>query len=308
MKKITIFTPTYNRAYLLPKLYESLRNQTDKSFIWLIVDDGSTDDTKEVLEQFERDNIIEIEYYFKQNGGKNTAMDFANTVCKTDYIACVDSDDYLTNNCIETLLSVIPECDKDEKCCGIVARRFKPNKEPFMNGWPQRNTKLFFSQLEKEYGYNSDTFLIFKTNIIKNYRFPTIDGEKFITESVFYNQFMHDFTMLTCDEAMYIAEYMPDGYTSSGKDLFFKNPKGYYYALKMYANISIKYKRSFKDRVFYMAYMYSWEKIFSFKNLFKNEFKFNLFYKICGKLGMVFVFNKLKKEYKSFREKNVKNG
>ena len=96
MKKITVFTPTYNRAGLLVQLYDSLKKQTSKDFVWLIVDDGSTDNTKDVVDGFIKENKIEIDYHYKPNGGKNTAIDLAHEICKTDFIACVDSDDFLS--------------------------------------------------------------------------------------------------------------------------------------------------------------------------------------------------------------------
>ena len=99
---ITVFTPTYNRAYILPKLYESLKKQTCMNFEWLIIDDGSTDDTSEVVKTFKTDKFP-ILYYYKKNGGKHTAMNYSHPYINGDLLFIVDSDDVLTNDAIETI-------------------------------------------------------------------------------------------------------------------------------------------------------------------------------------------------------------
>ena len=101
--KLTIFTPTYNRMELLKNLYSSLKNQTNKNFIWFIVDDGSTDNTKQLVNELKNEAVLNISYVKKENGGKNTAMDYAHSNCETEFIACVDSDDYLTENAVEEI-------------------------------------------------------------------------------------------------------------------------------------------------------------------------------------------------------------
>src|SRR5690606_35774747 len=98
MKTITVFTPTYNRAHLLPRLYESLCRQTSKDFLWLVIDDGSVDNTKEIVQSWIKENIIQIEYHFKENGGMHTGHNMAIKNIKTELCMCVDSDDYLLDD------------------------------------------------------------------------------------------------------------------------------------------------------------------------------------------------------------------
>jgi glycosyltransferase involved in cell wall biosynthesis len=102
---ITVFTPTYNRKKTLPRAYNSLLNQTDKNFLWLIIDDGSVDNTQELVLKWINENKIKIEYHFKKNGGKHTAMRLAYQLTKTKYILGLDSDDELMPNTIETFES-----------------------------------------------------------------------------------------------------------------------------------------------------------------------------------------------------------
>ena len=103
MKSITVFTPTYNRAYCLHQVYESLLRQTSKAFQWLIIDDGSTDNTRQLVQQWKNDNKIQIQYHFKANGGMHTGHNAAYQLIETDLNVCVDSDDFLTDNAIEII-------------------------------------------------------------------------------------------------------------------------------------------------------------------------------------------------------------
>ncbi len=98
---LTIFTPTYNRAHTLGRVYNSLLNQTNKNFLWLIIDDGSTDNTRELVEKWQSEQEVEIEYHFKENGGKHTAMKLAYELTKTKYLLAIDSDDELTPDAVD---------------------------------------------------------------------------------------------------------------------------------------------------------------------------------------------------------------
>lgn len=102
MVEFTVYTPTYNRAHTLPRVYDCLRNQSYKDFIWLIVDDGSTDNTKELVDTWIKEAILEIKYLYKQNGGKHTAMELAHMNVNTKYVIGLDSDDILVYDAIET--------------------------------------------------------------------------------------------------------------------------------------------------------------------------------------------------------------
>lgn len=286
MIKITIFTPTYNRKHLLPNLFESLKKQTNKDFVWLVIDDGSSDGTAELFEEWKKQDInFQIDYVQKKNGGKHTAIEKANEVCSTDYIVCVDSDDYLTENAVEQMYKEIDIIDKMDDVCGVVTRKAKPNGEPFSINWVPNEMSLYFYELSKKYGYSTDTSLLFKTNIVNKFHFPIFKDERFVTESVYYNQFLYDYKMYASNNLYYLAEYMPDGYTAQGLNLFFKNPEGYLYALKQNAYFCIKYKTAnFKRKVVLVANFYAWKKVLGLKEKFPNDYKLPFFYKVLGKV------------------------
>lgn len=286
MIKITIFTPTYNRKHLLPNLFESLKKQTNKDFIWLVIDDGSSDGTSELFEEWKKQDVnFQIDYVQKKNGGKHTAIEKANEICGTDYIVCVDSDDYLTENAVEQMYKEIDIIDKMDDVCGVVTRRAKPNGEPFSINWVPNEMSLYFYELSKKYGYSTDTSLLFKTNIVNKFHFPIFKGERFVTESVYYNQFLYDYKMYASNNLYYLAEYMPDGYTAQGLNLFFKNPEGFLYALKQNAYFCIKYKTAnFKRKVVLVANFYAWKNVLGLKEKFPNDYKLPFFYKVLGKV------------------------
>ena len=285
MIKVTVFTPTYNRKHLLPNLFESLKRQTCKDFIWLIVDDGSSDGTEELFNEWKSQDVgFKIEYIKKLNGGKHTAIEKANEVCSTDYIICVDSDDSLTENAVKQMYKEIDIIDKMDDVCGVVTRRAKPNGEPFNVNWVPNEMSLYFYELAKKYGYSADTSLLFKTNIVNKFHFPIFKEERFVTESVYYNQFLYNYKMYASNDLYYLAEYMSDGYTAQGLNLFFKNPAGYLYALKQDAYFCIKYKTAkFKRKVGFVAVFYAWKKVLGLKERFPKDYKIPFIYKTLGK-------------------------
>lgn len=307
MVRITVFTPTYNRKHLLPNLFESLKKQTNKDFVWLVIDDGSSDGTSELFEEWKKQAVgFQIDYVQKKNGGKHTAIEKANEVCSTDYIVCVDSDDYLTENAVEQMYKEIGIIDKMDDVCGVVTRRAKPNGEPFFDKWAPDKTILYFNELYTKYGYETDTCLLFKTSIAKSFHFPIFEDERFVTESVYYNQFLYDYKMYATNNLYYLAEYMPDGYTAQGMKLFFKNPKGYAYALKQGAYYAIKQKLSLRKKVGYSASYYAWCKIMKLKvKEIVDEHNIGI-YGLLGRLLMFIPLKKYKKELKIYEQnKNI---
>lgn len=285
-KRLTYFTPTYNRAHLLPTLYESLLNQTNKDFVWLIIDDGSTDGTKELVEKWQKENLVEIQYYLKPNGGKHTAIEMANQVCTTEYINCIDSDDYITKESTEIILKYLDEVSQDDNLCGIVCEKVHSAGGSFAEKWFETPQKVYFYDLDKIVGMIPETNLIFKTAIVKNFHFPVFEGERFVTESVFYAQFMYDYKMLAIPEQFYVADYMSDGYSALGLKLFIKNPKGYLYSLKQNASMAKKNGDKFKGRLLKSVYYYNWKYTMKLKGVkipYKIKFPYNILGFLCSR-------------------------
>lgn len=305
--KLTIFTPTYNRANRLSQLYECLKAQTNKDFIWLIIDDGSTDNTRQFVENWESENKIKIEYLYKENGGKQTAIDLAHQVCTTEYICCCDSDDIMSNDAAEVIYKYIEQYKDDKDLVGFVGRVTNFNGdiigykgETITDNWPENSIKVCFYDLSTKYNYNGETVLVFKTEIVKNYHFPVFEGEKFVTESVLYKQFMYNYKMATMLELIHPIEYQQDGYTNQGMALFFKNPKGFLYSEKLNAYYEIKYGHNFKRKIKNCARFYAWKKVLNIKFRELDNFKIKFFYSLLGKIASILFINKFKKIFNEY--------
>ncbi len=244
---ITVFTPTYNRAYILPQLYNSLKNQTDKSFIWLIVDDGSTDGTDDLVSVWVKEGYIDIKYLKQENAGKMKAHNVGVEQTNTELFVCVDSDDWLLSNSIEQIRNKWEELSRDEKSntAGFIAYRGKSADEVIGNYFPGHFKKSTLSNLYNQ-GFRGDTTIVFRSEIIKQYPFPIITGEKFITEAYVYDQIDQKYSYYLIPSIMIVCEYRNDGLTQNLIRVSFNNPCGYTAYFLQKANFS----NTIKDKIF----------------------------------------------------------
>ena len=244
-KRITVFTPTFNRKYILPKLYQSLCTQSCKDFVWLVVDDGSTDGTGELVRSWMDENQIEIRYYYQENGGKTRAQNKGVELCDTELFVCIDSDDYLSSPSVvqdnldywekHSSLITAPET------CGMVSyRRMLSGKQ---GRFPDHLQLATLSELYDS-GYRGETTLVFKTEVLKKNLFPVFEGEKYVTEGYLYDQLDEVYKLLVFPYYSQDCEYQSDGITRNGWDILFRNPKSY----RMYYNQCIKLKKHSKSR------------------------------------------------------------
>lgn len=241
--KLTIFTPTYNRAALLPRLYESLLSQTRGDFEWLIVDDGSVDDTETAVKQFAAEGKVTVRYMKKENGGKHTAHNLALNYARGEWFFCVDSDDQLAPKAVERILAslecVPPEVTglagykvdvKGRLLCALLAEDMRPCG--------------LFSLMHR--GAKGEYALLFRTEVLKRYPYPEIKGERFVTESVLYDRLeLAGHTVCPVDGVLQICEYQPDGLSSDTYRLMAQNPTGY----QIYHAQRIDLALSWKERI-----------------------------------------------------------
>ena len=222
---LTILTPTYNRAYILSNCYESLKFQTCKDFIWLIIDDGSIDNTKELADQWIAENKISIQYFYKKNGGKHTAINFGMLYVNTDLSMIVDSDDILTSDAVESIRDYWEKYKRNTKLCGLsFLRGYNENTQIgdkyHMDEFICNHIKCINENLK---GDKSEVFL---TKILKQYPFPEIEGEKFLGEDVIWKRIGYNHDMVYINKIIYITEYLEGGLTKSGRALRIKCPIG----------------------------------------------------------------------------------
>lgn len=245
----TVFTPTYNRAYILGELYKSLQQQTDYQFEWLIVDDGSTDDTNEIVSKWiEAETRFPIRYFRKENGGKHRAINFALQYAQGEYFFVVDSDDRLVPDAIETVCAQIKSLPTDgcKKYAGICNCKGYSTTE--IVGTSFEGDFIDCTSLEREkFGITGDKAEVFFTEIMRQYPFPEFKGEKFVTECVVWDKMAADgYSLRFFNEILYLCEYREDGLTQQGLDLYYRNPLGYGYALRL-ARQYHKYSKPLSD-------------------------------------------------------------
>lgn len=224
--EVTIFTPTYNRAYIIGQLYESLKRQTVKKFEWLIIDDGSMDETEEVFTRWiKEENEFAIRYYKQENGGKcraiNKALDFANG----KLFLVVDSDDILTDDALEKICKWESKLPKDKYCA--VSGNLGTSVDCTPN--TQLNTEYFDGTALNRYDViDGERAIAFYTSIHRKYKYPEFEGEKFITEAVTWNRMAADgYKIRFFNDIICVYEYQEDGLTKAGNSVFLNNPKGY---------------------------------------------------------------------------------
>jgi len=222
---LTIFTPTYNRAYCLRTLYQSLKRQSNKEFVWLVVDDGSTDDTKCLIEEFQEEDAVDLQYVYQENQGKHVAHNKAVKLCETELFVCVDSDDFLTDDAVEVIQKHYKELE-DERVLGFFLRRISPKGENIATPYPNGIVRVGITELYRRYGFRGDTVIVFKTELIKPYAFPVFSKEKFVNESVFYSLLNGVAPMAFFEDGIYVCEYLPDGYTANFERVLVNNPYG----------------------------------------------------------------------------------
>lgn len=260
---ITVFTPTYNRKKELKKLYKSLLNQNTNDFEWLIVDDGSTDKTDEYIDKIKKENKININYHYQPNGGKQSAYNSGLDYAKGDIFFCIDSDDILEDNVLNKIVEDFQIINEKEDVAGVMyLQRDINSKKIIGTEFPTDKEIYSYHDIYGKYHVTGDKLIVFKTKIAKDYHFPIIENEKFITEALIYNRISLKYSFLCRNLSFAYKEYLTDGYTSNYFNLVKRNPLGnrlYFmeaYSIKKslyniygYILFSIYGKKSFKKIV-----------------------------------------------------------
>lgn len=227
MYSLTVFTPTYNRRECLKKCYQSLTVQTSRDFVWQIVDDGSSDGTQELIASYIAEGKIAIDYHWKENGGKASAINRSLDITDTPLWVCLDSDDYFFPDAVEIILAESKDIWEGQ-ICGLFAVRSDTSGKP-MKGMDVPEHIQFANQLDIRYKYNvqPEYAQVYKTEVIKQYRFPVFAGEKFVTESWMQDQIDQKYVFKIIHKPLMACEYLPDGLTNNYYRLIHNNPRGF---------------------------------------------------------------------------------
>lgn len=250
---LTIFTPAYNRAHTLPRTYESLCRQSCKNFVWLIVDDGSTDDTAELVRQWQcHDNGFAIEYIYKENGGMHTAHNTAYEHIDTELNTCIDSDDVLADGAAAKILDKWAQV-RDKGYAGIIGLDADFDGKVIGKGFPDGMTETTLSGYYAS-GGNGDKKLVYRTDIINRYPpYPVFTGEKYVALAYKYRLIDQEYKLAVLDEVLCNVEYQPEGSSGTMWRQYLKNPNGFAFWRKVCMQYPESKKRLVVDCIHYCS-------------------------------------------------------
>lgn len=248
---ITVFTPTYNRAHLLTRLYESLKAQSFQDFEWIIVDDGSTDNTEELINEWIQQAVRCIggmkggfRYIKQSNGGKHRAINRGVQEARGELFFIVDSDDILPKQSLERVAFFYNQIRNDSQYAGVCGLR------SYFNGDQIGGEQLFDTidcsmlDIRQKYKIKGDMAEVVRTEIMRQYPFPEIEGEKFCPEALVWNRIAQSYVMRYFHESVYLCEYLPGGLTDRIVKIRMDSPQATMQCYKemLDYNISIKSK------------------------------------------------------------------
>ena len=245
--KITVFTPTFNRGYIIENLYKSLQRQSYKNFQWIVIDDGSKDDTEKLFEKWtNEDNLFDITYKKVKNGGKHRAINRAIEIAEGELFFIVDSDDYLTDHALEKVIKWEETIKNKNEFAGVAGVRGYSINSRIGNTF--KGEYIDATSLERnKNNITGDKAEVFYLDILKKYKFPEFEGEKFVTEKVVWNQIAYDgYKIRWFNEIIYICDYLEDGLTKSMSRIELENPKSLALSMKL---DSIHYNMSNKKKI-----------------------------------------------------------
>lgn len=254
---ITVFTPTYNRAYIIENLYRSLQRQTNKDFEWLVVDDGSTDDTEVLFKEWIKEKSFAVRYIKTKNGGKHRAINLGLKEAEGELFFIVDSDDYLSDDAVESILSQYNYVKTDSEFAGVCGMRAYPNGRRIGGEVPFD----IFEGTGFDYWFRNnitgDSAEVFKTDIFRQFPFPEIDGEKFCPEAVvWYRIARAGYKIRYFNKKIYFCDYLPDGLTAKITKLRINSPLGAMLTYKELYEANVNKKWTTKSGINYWRFYF----------------------------------------------------
>lgn len=250
---LCIFTPTYNRAYCLSDLFNSLCRQTTTQFEWLIVDDGSTDNTRELVHSFQAKSPFPITYIQQNNGGKQRAFNTGVQHCKNELFMCVDSDDTVPTDMVSIVLGKWHTVRNNPEIAGIIGMCGKDATTPLHTNIPDGLEFTTMWDLYYKYHHKGDTALAHRTSVLAKYPFDVAPGEKFIAETFVFHRIDQHYKLAVIPKVLIIANYRTDGYSANVRKITRENPIGYMKLKRMYIEYANTWGLRFYETILYLV-------------------------------------------------------
>lgn len=253
MPFLTVFTPAYNRAHTLGRTYESLCRQSCKDFVWLVVDDGSSDNTAELVRLWQaQDNGFEIRYIYKENGGMHTAHNVAYENIDTELNLCIDSDDCLAVGAIEKIRDLWALV-REQEYAGLIGLDADLNGKLIGTGFPADMKETTLSGFYAA-GGSGDKKLVYRTDVIKRYpAYPTFAGERYVALAYKYLLIDQDYKLAVLNEVLCNVEYQADGSSNTMWRQYLRNPQGFAFWRTIQATYPVSYGELLKNTIHYCS-------------------------------------------------------
>jgi glycosyltransferase involved in cell wall biosynthesis len=252
-KTLTVFTPTFNRAYTLHLCYESLKRQTCTDFEWLIIDDGSTDETKDLVDGWIEEGSIPIRYFYQKNQGMHGAHNTAYKLIETEINVCIDSDDYMPDDAVGKIVYAWNR-NRSEKYAGIVGLDASPTGEVIGTRMPENVRESTLSNLYGKHNVKGDKKLVYRTELTKKVPpYPVFQGEKYCPLSYKYILIDQICPLLVLNEILCHVEYLEDGSSMNIIKQYKRNPRGFSFFRKVAMRYAPTYKDRFRESIHYVS-------------------------------------------------------
>lgn len=253
LKRLTVFTPTYNRAHCLNQCYVSLKRQTCKDFLWLIIDDGSNDNTKDLVDTWVNENIVDIKYVFQENQGMHGAHNTAYELIDTELNVCIDSDDYMPDDAVEKILNFW-EQNKSEELAGLAGLDANLDGTIIGTRFPDRIKSSTLFDLYHKHSIKGDKKLVYRSELTRKYRYPIFAGENYVGLAYKYNKIDLTHKLALLNEVLCIVEYMADGSSKNMLKQYRRNPRGFaFYRTENMRNPNAGLGFKFKECIHYVS-------------------------------------------------------
>ena len=252
---LTVFTPAYNRAHTIGRTYESLCRQTCKDFEWLIIDDGSTDNTRNLVEGWITENKIPIRYIYQENQGMHGAHNTAYATIDTELNTCIDSDDWMPDNAVEVIISFWRNNGGDEYA-GIIGLDVDPQGNFISTPFPEKMKETTLVDYEQTIG-KRDTKMVLRTDVVKQYPpYPRFSNEKYFSLGYLYLLIDQDYKCLTLNVPLVIVDYQPDGSSMGMWKQYWNNPVGLAFLRKEHMKLYKRIKYRVKACIHYASHCF----------------------------------------------------
>lgn len=252
MKTLCIFTPTFQRAHLLPRLYNSLVSQSCQDFVWLIIDDGSTDDTRALTERWIKESKIEIKYVYKKNGGMHTAHNVAYSIIDNEINTCIDSDDWMPDSAVELIIKRWKNVRHCEGVSGIIGLDATPSGDIVGTRLPPDYTQTTLGLLHSKYRIKGDKKVIYRSDIIRSFpRYPEFDGEKLVPLGTLYRLIDQKYSLMCFNDVYAVVEYQVGGSSDTVIQQYFQSPRGFRESRKIFIKYSMSISELYRNVIHY---------------------------------------------------------